>query len=86
MEPEITVTVGQNVSFTCSSNEQVTFEWRFNQETSLPSNVFVENNMDTSVLTVTNAMRSNIGRYFCTGQRSMSLLTDKDFAKLYVYS
>ncbi len=87
LEPEMTIVEGQNVSFNCSSSEeQVIFSWNYNQGLPLPNNAIVENYPDTSVLTITNARVSNIGRYFCVGQRNMSLVADKDFAKLYVYS
>lgn len=86
VEPEITVAEGQNASFRCSSTEQATLEWNFNQDVPLPDNVRVEVFQQYSELTVTNALRSNQGRYFCVGQGNLPLLIDRDFARLYVYS
>ena len=83
---ELTVPEGQNVSFLCTSNGPVTYQWNFNQGQPLPDNVQIEILPQSSVLTITNTMLSNQGRYFCVAQGNSPLVTDEDFGKLYVYS
>lgn len=89
LEPLIaTIDVGENITFTCSLDEDGNFTWFYtavnsSMETAvLPSNVAIKSSSMESVLTVTVATEDNSGLYRCRGAGLTQ--TGSDCAQLYV--
>ena len=70
MTPEVhQVTTGSDVTFKCSSNEEV--RWEFNGSY-LPSNTHTSNKKTSYSLTIYNVDYSNHGIYSCFGKDAKS--------------
>ena len=83
---DVTVTEGEDITFTCTTNEPAIYEWRF-EGGDLPSNAFQDDKMRESSLTIFSANASkNMGAYTCIAFNPDTNVTNEDTTDLDVAS